>query len=319
MKVPKEVHHFFCKRCGCHAFKVVPDNERATYSDLPVEDEMKARWGVATGILDLIASTVWFSDHVFVRETKDGGAACWLQETHREALRSFVGAGQNYYTGRSSEQLVLEQKAQSCPPVPVQIQLEASCLCKAVRFHITRPDPSQQSATPAAPNFLRGDLTDTAWWFCGNGTKYLAGLCACRSCRLTSGFEIQPWASVPKANIFLNSSIGQGPMPLDFDNLPPSTFTSYETSPGHARHFCQTCGATAFAHKKDKPDLVRVSVGLFDAVEGARAEMWLKWWTGRIGFQEQAELDRPPQDEYEENDIVSCFARDLAAWGAGSQ
>jgi hypothetical protein len=53
-------------------------------------------------------------------------------------------------------------------------------------------------------------------------------------------------------------------------------------------------------------------VGLFDTAEGARAERWFKWWKTRIGFQEQAALDRPPQNKLEVNDVVKCFARDLA-------
>lgn len=129
-----------------------------------------------------------------------------------------------------------------------------------------------------------------------------------------SGFEIQPWAFIPKANIILENTDGTA-TPIDFNNFTNKFLTAYETSDGNIRHFCKTCGATAFAHEKDRPDLIRVSVGLFSVAEGARAETWLKWWTQRIGFEEQAEADRPAEYGSEGNDVVDCYARDLAAWG----
>jgi hypothetical protein len=73
--------------------------------------------------------------------------------------------------------------------------------------------------------------------------QYLARLCACRACHLTSGFEIQQWAFVPKANIFLEAALGttsanQEPDPLDFKELSSSALASYQTSKDHVRHFC---------------------------------------------------------------------------------
>jgi hypothetical protein len=319
-KVVEESHRYFCSHCGCHVFRSIPDKERAKYSEVPLELGESVRWGVATGILDNIAGKVHFSDHVFVEDTMDGGAACWLKETYRDPLYSFPQAGRDYYTGKTPSRTIPQEQEQSHPPVPGDDQLQAYCLCKSVQFHIIRPNPSQQIMSPAIPDFLPENTEDKSWWLCENGTKYLAGLCTCRSCRLTSGFEIQTWAFVPSANIFLQAppdskNTDEVTTLLDFENLPPGVLKSYETSPGNIRHFCNTCGATVFSYKKDKPDLVRVSVGLFNAKEGARAETWLKWWTKRIGFQELAEMDRPPTDEFEQNDIVDSFARDLAAWG----
>jgi hypothetical protein len=139
---------------------------------------------------------------------------------------------------------------------------------------------------------------DVKWWLRGKGgTKYLAGTCACRSCRLASGFEIQTWAFVPRSNIFMYSRPRAGvetsdrdalPEPLDFENVPPDVLRSYESSTGVAREFCPRCGATVFWHNKERSELIDVSVGLLDATEGARAETWLEWWTGRVSFAEDA-------------------------------
>ena len=63
--------------------------------------------------------------------------------------------------------------------------------------------------------------------------------------------------------------------------------------------------------RKRKPGVRAVSVGLLDALEGARAGTWLDWWTQRIGFQEKAPKDRPCRDKYEEDDVILAFAKGL--------
>jgi hypothetical protein len=129
--------------------------------------------------------------------------------------------------------------------------------------------------------------------------KYLSGTCACHPCRLTSGFEIQTWAFIPRRNILISSSSSSSQdqphhhhKPLDFSTLdradPHQKLKAYESSPGRIREFCSVCGATVFWHDHFRPDLIDVSVGLLRAPEGARAESWLEWWTGRVSFSEDA-------------------------------
>lgn len=48
------------------------------------------------------------------------------------------------------------------------------------------------------------------------------------------------------------------------------------------------CGATVLWRDDQGAEVVDVSPGLFDAVEGARAESWLEWWTCRVSFAEEA-------------------------------
>jgi len=40
--------------------------------------------------------------------------------------------------------------------------------------------------------------------------------------------------------------------------------TSFEFKPGRNRHFCQTCGSPIFSSNEDKPDWVRIRLGLLD-------------------------------------------------------
>jgi hypothetical protein len=122
------------------------------------------------------------------------------------------------------------------------------------------------------------------WWLRTDNTKYLAGTCACRSCRLTSGFEIQTWAFIPRSNIIFHiRSRSSAEAALDqseahhFATLPDGILHSYESSPGVFRESCPICGATVFWHDKRRPQLFDVSAGLFCAPDGARAESWLDW------------------------------------------
>jgi hypothetical protein len=143
--------------------------------------------------------------------------------------------------------------------------------------------------------------SDVKWWLRGpNNTRYLAGTCACRSCRLASGFEIQTWAFIPRSNIFIYSLSpdpdgARKPQQLDFETVPPGVLKSYESSPGVAREFCPRCGATVFWHNKERSELIDVSAGLLEATDGARAESWLEWWTGRVSFAEEAGAQMPGQ------------------------
>lgn len=124
---------------------------------------------------------------------------------------------------------------------------------------------------------------DEKWWLRASGTKYFAGTCACSSCRLASGNEIQTWAFIPKINIrHIDNS------PLDFA-MEMGTLKQYESSKGVYRNFCGTCGATVFWHDETRLELIDVSVGLLEAGTGVRAEEWLEWAGERVSFAEEGQ------------------------------
>ncbi len=155
-----------------------------------------------------------------------------------------------------------------------------------MKFFVTRPNeaskkvrsPFSDLITPFHSQSSENPQNET-WWLRANDTKYMAGTCACSSCRHALGFEIQTWAFIPKCNVFQEDGT-----PIDYRM---GTLQHYDSTKDVVREFCKVCGATVFWHCQWRPDLIDVSVGLFDQ-EGARAERWLDWWTGRVSFAEMA-------------------------------
>ena len=279
-KASETVFRFFCGHCGANVY---------------VEDTATEDRDICTGVLEgAEAVVVRLKRHIFVADSRDGGLCDWIPDV--EAWEGFSNVGRKWDAGWKKDGPKARPKGDG--------ELQAYCRCKGVRFKITRPDES--SANLTAP---RGDIVgppttepdgskdDGAWWLRENGTKYLGGTCACDECRLASGFDIQAWAFVPKANISqLNGE------PLDFG---AGTLKRYDSSEGVYREFCRKCGATVFWHSDSRPELIDVSAGLLDAEEGARAESWLGWETERVSFQEEAQ----------NKDLISRLSAGLKRWG----
>ncbi len=300
--------------------------------------------------------------HVNTASTRDGGlSSCILEVNGRKLdIHQHWDPSPSSAEGHPTSPLSLPLD-DGRPMKDGQAVLAAHCHCKTVRFHVTRPDaasrlprsnfsdlivpynnpdPSRQEETSA----LVRNPRDDKWWLrppeharggggdvlAGHG-RYLAGTCACRSCRLASGFEIQAWAFVPRANIHIHihsqatgtAAAGDTAVPLDFSALPAAAaaaavvpLRSYESSPGVLREFCPRCGATAFWHDRWRPDLVDVSAGLLDAPEGARAATWLDWWAGRVSFAEDATNGRSGGPARRARALIEALERGLRSAGA---
>lgn len=313
------LERFFCGTCGCHVFwrGVGPEEDIA--------------WAVATGVIEGYAGDAGpghplegdagslpepqYGRHINVVGTKDGGLSTFLPDIRGRTMDD------TSRWGEQGDEVIAEIGTGK------QEVLPASCHCGKVSFHVTRPDRS--SSVPkrghtdlihpycSTPPDIAANPGDEKWWLrlprpetsssqapeAENRlkpTRYLAGACACRSCRLVSGFEIQCWAFVPRSNIFLHVPLRDTTdpgttgtiSPLDFNTLPPGILKSYHSSPGVVRDFCASCGATVFWRDNPGGEVVDISAGLFDAVEGSRAEDWLDWWTGRVSFSEEAKTGR---------------------------
>jgi hypothetical protein len=230
--------------------------------------------------------------HYGVGETRDGGLSVFMPGSadvsgSTTCLIECVDAVNNPSSpSEPHEHNVGQQKNENAD----ENFLQAQCHCGGTSFAVTRPNDQSKEPWSPWPDMIvpyhsgsPKNSEDVKWWLRANGTKYFAGTCACNSCRLGSGFPIQCWAFIPKANLLINQS--------DILTYETGTMKRYESSPGVYREFCGTCGATVFWHCDERPGVVDVSVGLLRSSTGARAENWLEWATGRVSFAEDA-LDK---------------------------
>lgn len=314
---------FFCGTCGCHVFQKVTVSPALASLAQNLGDPQPPTevFVVATSVI--VESPDERQDIDFGRaptdDTCDGGLGPWLPITKMK------GRTQSTQAGVSSHKFAYNS-------VP------ASCGCGNVKLLIKRPQelldlvgksqngiqlpyspyPDLMFPYKTTPKETLNNPSNEKWYLCRKGeeSRYLAGTCACKSCRLVTGYEIQTWAFIPRVAISISTISAAGTavsssstaarssaqdtgtyIPLDFEvleNLPAgrNPLRSYESSPGVFREFCHGCGATVFWHSKIRPDLIDVSVGLLQAREGARAESLLDWWRDRCSFAEDAGLDR---------------------------
>jgi hypothetical protein len=282
-----KMQRMFCSVCGSHLF--------AHSSELN-------EWYLTTGTIETLdptsgamMETTKLMQHEFVSDTLDGGLAPCLTKAQDRNVASFAqGPEQELLTFDTTDglpTLSFATKQLSGKQLPTSTasgdHLHASCHCGGVQYMISRPNERSSLLSSPWPDLLvpyhsqsSRNEEDVKWWLRSDGKKYLAGTCACRSCRLGSGFSIQTWAFVPKGNLATTRR-----EPLSFAM---GTLKQYGSKPGIYREFCGTCGATVFWHCDERPDLVDVSVGLLRAEEGSRADTWIEWWTERTSFKEDA-------------------------------
>ncbi|KAK4443706.1 Mss4-like protein [Podospora aff. communis PSN243] len=312
---------YFCSTCGCHVFRHSPDNG----------------WAVATGTIT--SSPLTKPPQIRHRHVPDdGGLSIWLPNS------------------------IPPEPTLSQPTAVPFAALHASCHCARITFTITRPSrastlPHSNYADLLIPyhnnpSSITTNPLSVKWWLRDPSPnaqppstdafnhpssqtlqahtdkelsryKYLAGTCACRSCRLASGFEIQTWTFVPRANILMaipSSAVGgadlgtgtaKATVPLDFSALPPGLLRSYRSSTAAVREFCPTCGATVFWHDFERPDLIDVSVGLLRCPSGARAESFLQWWTQRTSFSEESRVGRTGGIANWADDVINTLEKGM--------
>lgn len=271
----RHVSRFFCRTCGAHVF---------------AQSKPSGRYLVASGVLiaeDIPA--VHSIQHWKVGDTGDGGLSAYLPGWPSTDISCRLEAqSRSSEVSEQGRTAISQNPPESSKNLQDQNKLQARCHCGGVDFFITPPDASSTQAwsqwcdllIPYYSDFADLDnKADVKWFLRKENTKYLAGTCACPSCRLHSGFPIQVWAFIPKSNIF--NADGS---PLAFGH---GTMRQYKSSPGVYREFCDRCGATVFWHNDGRPTLIDVSAGLIRG-KNARSEELLDWATQRVSFAEMA-------------------------------
>lgn len=249
--------------------------------------------GICTGALKGGEGIVKLEHQLFVADTKDGGLAPWL-------LDGTPWEGWNFKSKEITKDSLFTRSKPNAKPQRSSDKLHCRCHCGGVEFDITAPSKESSNISSQLPDLLEEPPEQNEseqWWLRCGGTKYLAGNCACNSCRLGSGYDIQSWAFVPKANIHQKDG-----SPIDFAM---GTLKQYNSSKDVLREFCGVCGAVVFYRANDRPDLIDVSTGLMEAESGARAEEWLEWARDKVSYAEYAQ-NKP---------LIGSLDAGLKAWG----
>ncbi|KAH7416837.1 hypothetical protein BKA64DRAFT_656344 [Cadophora sp. MPI-SDFR-AT-0126] len=285
---------YFCPKCGCYCFI-------STY---------QKNWFCTSGMIEKSPSSenetvAWSNDvvkiscHDFVLDTIDGGLTPFLLNLNGRSIPTWQAAANKSpgtkYDLTHEEILSLSSKSiKDIPPPGENDYVPAKCRCGGVSLLIKRGNYTSSSPVEFSTRSLPSDPT-----------KYLTYLCACRSCRLSTGASLTPWALVPPSSVF-NNNIPTQSDPGPNDNRKPVTFghgTSDPisnpglslkhnwSSPDTCRSFCGVCGATVSYWCAKRPLELDLATGLFRAEEGSMARNWLEWDWGRCSFEEEC-VDR---------------------------
>ena len=277
---------YFCGTCGTHLYEKSDDGEI----------------GVTSGVIDQAAGVTQIVGHEFLSDTKDGGSAPWLTKIGDRRMEMWTNWPQKSETAAPFPwKSTIEGDG---VPTSLDDKLVAQCHCKSICIVVSRPGENSRAAKAPYPDLIVPTYTgqdqsnpeNTPWWLPRHG-KYLAGLCACESCRLSFGFEPISWLFVPVADI---ASKDGRPFERYFDGV-----KAYRSSSDATRVFCDTCGATVFWDGDERPMLIDLALGLLEAPSGVRAEEWLAWRTTRVSYKEDA-LDK---------ELIDAIENGLQEWG----
>lgn len=236
-----------------------------------LEYSADGRFCIATGALQLESTEniIDIQGNIWIEDSVDGGGSEFVREIDGKPLRRFM---QEF---KQSDEVPLGWRS---PTVQKEGQtddegkLYGHCHCKGVEFWVSRAGEQSKNAESAYADLLvpyyldKSDNPRNFPWWLPHPDRFLAGTCACTTCRRSSGFEITCWAFVPTSDITLKDG-------KPFQRTPYwGSMVTYESSPGVNRTFCGRCGCTIFWDGRDAGTLIDIAVGTLDAKEGARAE-----------------------------------------------
>ena len=213
--------------------------------------------------------------HIFVGDTKDGGASMWLRNPNvdgEEAKR--YHARDKTENGESAEPIPYAWPF-SDPSSGYEAKTDGPttiwCKCKGVNLQWQ-------------PGSYEGVEAKQLPWFVDPDThKALGGMCGCESCRLHIG-EVCTWGFAELKDIsfadgregFPDSSTKLKAL-VDARDPSIGTLTYFASSPDVQRYSCSNCSATVFYACDDRTFMVDIAMGLLEASDGARAEGVFSW------------------------------------------
>lgn len=276
------VTRYFCPTCGCScAFYTAPRNQ----------------WYFISGAIEYIPSTRALMKpnnifrvmrHAHILDTKDGGLAPFLLQLGDRSVPTWAGipppmsAPQDSFDLAHAEIMSMLRTSSEITTQPPKEDsyLNAKCHCGGVNLQIKRanhaPGDQNRCNYPADP------------------TKYPTYLCACRSCRLSTGISLYPWTLVNVENVFNRESAGSpARITVGFDVSssdanPGQSFKHYWSSTDTCRSFCGKCGAVVSYWCAQRPHELDIAVGILRSEDGGMARKWLGWVWGECSFSEES-------------------------------
>lgn len=249
---------YFCKECGCNMF---------------TRSNVGEQWGLCAGVVESQGApgkdrnVVKVMYHEYVGDANDGGIAPYLTKIGGREIPCYVEGPDESATPMSERDLLQLQKRASEAPSSTSTSrgemLEVACQCGHVQLRIAPPSYDEKSE---------------AWYIPRDHSRYSARFCACRSCRLTLGFSMQPWCYIPPSQIFLEDGkpVIFGPQANETTQIEKLKY--YQSSKEVLRSFCTSCGATIFYQSFERPYIIDVSVGVVRSKVGnVLAGEWLDW------------------------------------------
>jgi len=283
----------FCGTCGSPMFF----EEAAA----PGRGHKGKAYSVFTGALPNVKvpgskPLIAFEHHMFLCDTKDGGASPWLKDLDYDtqgdcarATRRWLGnklgseeiPGGQDWPALSDLSAALDVQPQDSvsdrqEEEQTSITIPVKCKCGGVHFDLlasmARREFAQMSRDKL-PRFVDPD-----------NNKSLASFDACDSCRVSSGLDIFHWTfywlkhiAFPRAGGSDNDSARQT-LPASTKELQKAvlaaagqrdqrlgTLKMYASSPDVQRYFCGQCSAVVFYACDDLSDQVDVALGLLRA------------------------------------------------------
>lgn len=270
----------FCGTCGTPVFARKMN-----------EDGAPDVFYLAAGLLpNLNVDLVRIAQHFWVGDTLDGGASVYMQNLNGPSQpirrwRKGRGEAGGLLDSDWPPQASCQERIASCSS---QDSVRIQCLCKGVDFSLRRgnEDFSKLKAQGKLPG-----------WVNPTTLKPVAAYDACDSCRFMVGVPLMHWTFARVAQLcFGTGSRDDGDFPANTRDLKTAvqagedsrfgTLTFYASSPDVQRYYCSRCSASVFYAVDDLPDQVDISMGLFHAPEGSRAESWVEWEWGGLGHKD---------------------------------
>ncbi|CAI4212011.1 unnamed protein product [Parascedosporium putredinis] len=208
--------------------------------------------GVITGTLQNEVNLVRYDKHIYVGDTRDGGASMFMRKSHPDATPS-----KRFVEGSNSKELPADWPSNFDLPDPeAQVTPEFTplyCHCRGVNLLLKNATDLKDRAPDKLPFYHPGTTAET--------------------------FE-----HLPASTFDLKAAVAS-------ENKDPrlGTLEFYQSSPDVERYFCSKCAAVVFFAVHDRPNMVDVAPGLLDHPSGARAEGLLHWNFGTMGRLEDVE------------------------------